>query len=113
MVRPDPTLPGSDLVLQGLEDLDAGVESPEAMLVAEAAPRLRDLGLVVPRSPHRYPSHRLYELLAEIYGAAAHSRYNAYLRRMVGFCRAAASTSDRLAVAEPIQGAERSDAPAG
>jgi hypothetical protein len=35
------------------------------------------------------PEHRLYELLAGVYGNAAHSRYNALQRRLVSFARAA------------------------
>jgi hypothetical protein len=35
------------------------------------------------------PSHRLYELLAQTDGSAAHSRYNALVRRIVSFARAA------------------------
>jgi hypothetical protein len=36
------------------------------------------------------PELRLYNLLAERYGDAAHSKYNALLRRLVSFERAAA-----------------------
>jgi hypothetical protein len=36
------------------------------------------------------PEHRLYQLLAAAHGDAAHSRYNALLRRLVSFERAAA-----------------------
>jgi hypothetical protein len=35
------------------------------------------------------PEHRLYTLLARDHPAAAHSRYNALIRRLVSFERAA------------------------
>ena len=44
-------LPGADLIRQGLQDLDAGVESVPAMLVLVGAPRLRRLGISVEDSP--------------------------------------------------------------
>lgn len=49
---------------------------------------MRRLGYVVPaESPE--PEHRLYTVLARIDARAAHSRYNALLRRLVSFERAA------------------------
>ena len=82
-------LPGHDLVSRGLVDLAAGDESVEALLVAIGEPRLRGLGIEVP--PHRLdePEHRLYLLLAREDSATAHSRYNALIRRLVSFERAA------------------------
>jgi hypothetical protein len=82
-------LPGADLVRQGLADLVRGVESVPALLVAIGAPRLRRLGLPVPEVPISSPEHRLYELLASVEPDAAHSRYNALIRRLVSFERAA------------------------
>jgi hypothetical protein len=82
-------LPGGDLVEQGLMDLDCGVESAEALLVSMAAPRLRALGFEVP-TPITEPELRLYRKLAADYGNGAHSRYNALVRRIVSFQRAAA-----------------------
>jgi hypothetical protein len=41
-------LPGADLVSTGLADLSAGRESIEALLVAVASERLRELGRTVP-----------------------------------------------------------------
>jgi hypothetical protein len=35
------------------------------------------------------PEHRLYKLLSDQYGNAAHSRYNALVRRLVSYERAA------------------------
>lgn len=80
-------LPGGDLIARGLEDLGNGVESAEALLVAIGAPRLRALGLRVPDLPGA--EHRLYLLLAREDPDSAHGRYNALVRRLVSFERAA------------------------
>jgi len=85
----DATLPGSDLIAQGLDDLLRGVESVPALLVSIGAPRLRRLGFQV-RDPIPSPEHRLYELLCLAGADAAHSRYNALVRRLVSFERAVA-----------------------
>jgi hypothetical protein len=81
-------LPGGDLVAIGLEDLAAGAETVPALLVSIGAPRLRRLGLPISRTITN-PEHRLYELLAHDNAAEAHSRYNALIRRLVSFERAA------------------------
>jgi hypothetical protein len=80
-------LPGNDLVSKGFRDLEVGIESVEALLVSIGAPRLRRLGLPVGR-PIEGAEHRLYLLLAERHGDAAHSRYNALIRRLASFERA-------------------------
>ena len=82
------SLPGEELVTEGLEDLQAGVESIPALLVSIGAPRLERLGLRV-LAPIPNPEHRLYELLRAQDPDAAHSRYNALVRRLVSFERAA------------------------
>jgi hypothetical protein len=84
-------LPGGDLVAAGLRDLRAGVESIESALVRIGATNLRAHGFDVssgdgPKSPEL----TLYALLADKYGNAAHSQYNALLRRLVSFERALA-----------------------
>ena len=81
-------LPGADLVRAGLRDIERGVtDSIEALLVQIGAPRLRRLGFdVADAAP--YPEDRLYEKLAEVHGNAAHSQYNALIRRLVSFERA-------------------------
>jgi hypothetical protein len=83
-------LPGGDLIEAGLEDLSHGLLSEPALLVLIGAPRLRQLGVAVPPSPIRDPEHRLYRLLADREGDAAHARYNALVRRLVSYERAAA-----------------------
>lgn len=90
--RPASTLPGADLVSQGLDDLDRGVESAEALLVSIGAPRLRAIGYRIERTIPS-PEHRLYRLLAGQDADAAHSRYNALVRRLVSFERAARCAS--------------------
>lgn len=82
-------LPGAELVVAGLRDLAVGAQSVEALLVSIGAPRLSSLGFVVPE-PVADPEHRLYKLLAEDDPDSAHSRYNALVRRLVSFERAAA-----------------------
>lgn len=88
-------LPGGDLVSQGMEDLRHGVESAQALLVQMFAPRLQRLALDVPvHDPSdELPGHRLYALLQRSHGDAAHSRYNALVRRLVSFVRAAECVS--------------------
>ncbi|MHB8691964.1 MAG: hypothetical protein ACYDHH_12030 [Solirubrobacteraceae bacterium] len=86
------SLPGHDLVADGLEDLAAGRETAAAMLVSMAASRLRAVGIDVPTSTVGVPSHRLYALL-EQEGPGAHSRYNALVGRLVSFARAAEGIS--------------------
>jgi hypothetical protein len=85
-------LPGAEFVMRGLEDLGRGVESVEALLVSIGAPRLERLRIHVPQ-PLSSPEHRLYKRLAAENGEAAHSRYNALLRRLVSFERAAECAS--------------------
>jgi hypothetical protein len=87
-------LPGEDLVREGLADLQRGVESVESLLVSIGAPRLRRLEISVPE-PLPEPHSRLYELLSERHGDAAHSRYNALIRRLVSFERSRAIRSLR------------------
>jgi len=82
-------LPGADLVEQGISDLRARRETKEALLVSIGSPRLRMLGVDVPQ-PIAQPEHRLYELLAREDVDAAHGRYNALVRRLVSYERAAA-----------------------
>ena len=88
----DDALPGYDLVSEGLRDLALGKESAAALLVSIGAPRLRRIGIAV-RSPIPDAEHRLYQLLAREHGDDAHSRYNALIRRLVSFERAAECAS--------------------
>jgi hypothetical protein len=94
--RPDAAVPGADLVATGLADLAEGRQSDCALLVLIAAPRLRCLGIPVPKLQRmefgirdsRQPyEHQLYARLDERLGAAAHSYYNSLIRRMVSYAR--------------------------
>jgi len=90
------SLPGGDLVARGLDDLRHGSSSVASLLVEVGAPRLRSLGLDVPASQEEaLPEHRLYAKLAALHGDAAHSRYNALVRRLVSFERTLACASRR------------------
>jgi hypothetical protein len=81
-------LPGGEMVRRGLDDLERGVESTAALLVSIGSPRLRRLGFQVV-DPFPDPEHRLYLRLAGERGLGAHSSYNALIRRLVSFERAA------------------------
>jgi len=85
----DAVLPGEDLIEAGLKDLQAGRETIAALLVAIGSPRLRRLGLALPEHLPHNPEHRLYNLLAQDDQDSAHSRYNAFIRRLVSYERAA------------------------
>jgi hypothetical protein len=86
------SLPGAELVDRGIADLRDGHKSAEALLVSIGAPRLRTVGVIVP-APIASPEHKLYALLAREKGDGAHSAYNALIRRLVSFERAAACAS--------------------
>lgn len=81
--------PGEELVTRGIRDLAEGRESVASLLVSIGAPRLRRIGVKVPDSTFDSPEHRLYRLLSESEPDSAHSRYNALIRRLVSFERAA------------------------
>jgi len=83
-------LPGGDLIEAGLADLERRDESIAALLVSIGGPRLRRLGYSVP-DVFDNPGHRLYALLAHEDAGSAHGRYNALIRRLVSFERAAES----------------------
>ena len=81
--------PGYSVVREGLHDLEAKRETIPALLVLVGAPRLRKLGIEVPASKVTEPEHRLYAKLAAEDSDSAHSRYNALIRELVSFERAA------------------------
>ena len=82
-------LPGAELIEAGLIDLREQRETVAALLVAIGAPRLRRLGIELPTTLPDNPEHRLYELLSKDEPDSAHSRYNAFIRRLVSYERAA------------------------
>lgn len=82
--------PGEDLVQRGLRDLSEGNSSLLAFLVLIGAPRLRRLGISIPggRALSSGPEHALYHRLQTENPETAHSRYNAFIRRLVSYERA-------------------------
>ncbi len=82
-------LPGAELIEEGIRDLRRGVESVPALLVSIGHPRLRQLFDDLPPPVADSPEHRLYERLSRSDPARAHSAYNALIRRLVSFERAA------------------------
>jgi hypothetical protein len=80
--------PGGDLVRAGLADLARGVASENALLVSIGAERLARAGVALPAAPLADPEQRLYASLAERDPDAAHSRFNALVRRLTSFERA-------------------------
>jgi len=82
------SLPASELIATGIQDLLSERETVPALLVAIGAPKLRSLGLDIPQQLPSNPEHRLYDLLAASEPDSAHSRYNALIRRLVSFERA-------------------------
>lgn len=89
MKRRQRALPGDELIRQGIRDLEAGRETVEALLVSIGADRLRAAGLRLPSAVLPHPEHALYLLLARTDPDSAHGRYNALVRRLVSFERAA------------------------
>ena len=81
------TLPGADLVEEGVADLAARRETVASLLVSVGARRLRALGHALP-SPFPDAELRLYRLIAHTYGDGAHSQYNSLVRRLVSYARA-------------------------
>ena len=81
--------PGEDLIEKGLADLAEGRETIYSLLVSIGAYRLRRAGIAVPKNEFSNPEHRLYHLLSKEDSDSAHSRYNALIRRLVSFERAA------------------------
>lgn len=88
-VSPLDELPGAELVLPGLRDVQEGRITIAACLVWIAFPRLERAGLIANRSPAPIldPELLLYRLLQQE-GGNAYGRYNALLRRLVSFERA-------------------------
>ncbi|MDQ6910725.1 MAG: hypothetical protein M3Z84_08105 [Actinomycetota bacterium] len=89
MVTPASEIPGSELVEAGLRDLIDGRHSVAALIVSIGAPRLRQLGFDID-APIDDADQALYLLLAAEDSDGAHGRYNALVRRLVSFERAAA-----------------------
>ena len=90
-------LPGADLVIEGLKELETADLGECGFLVLAASPRLRSLGIDVPGRPDvPLPvEHQLYSLLESTHGDGAYSRYNSLMRRIVSFGQALAHIRSR------------------
>jgi hypothetical protein len=84
-------VPGGEIVERGLRDLRDGTLSEEALLALIARDRLLALGIDVPfvDVTPATPEHLLYSALEQRLPSGAHSAYNALIRRIVSFARAA------------------------
>ena len=90
-------LPGADLVLRGLKELEGAELGECGLLVLAASPRLRSLGINVPERPEvPLPyEHQLYAFLEITHRDGAYSRYNSLMRRIVSFENALAHIRSR------------------
>lgn len=95
--EPYTDLPGGDLISTGLTDLRRGVrDTPESLLVAAAATRLRAAGVPVPAGAEDPDATQtLYHLLGREHGTDAHGRYLALRRQLESFARAAEHAARR------------------
>ena len=84
----DGDLPGEEMVVRGIAALERGEKTIEALLVSIGAARLRLIGLAIPTT-FPEPEDALWDLLAADDPANVHSAYNALIRRLVSFERAA------------------------
>ena len=84
-------LPGADLIANGVQAHRRREIMVDSLLVAIGSPRLHRLGLDLPERSTlcERPEIELYRLLGERYGRDAHQRYNALIRRLVSYERAA------------------------
>src|SRR5579862_2850711 len=83
-------LPGAELVLSGIAELQAAEPTECSLLALIARPRLRREGVEIPARPD-FPQpyeHALYSLLEQTHGDDAYGRYNSLLRRLNSFCHA-------------------------
>lgn len=86
--EPESRPPAHELIEAGIRDLRERRETMAALLVSIGAPKLRSLGMNIPDPLLTNPEHRLYDLLANDNPDAAHSKYNALIRKLVSFERA-------------------------
>jgi hypothetical protein len=83
-------LPGSELILPGLEDLQQGRNNTiGSLLIAIASVRLTAAGLDIPNKPlMSEPELALYAHLQNERNSDAYSYYNALLNSLNSFCNA-------------------------
>ena len=78
-------LPGANGIRRGLRDARRGVWSAEALLIAVAPTRLRELGLELPASLPGDAELALYTQLGRDGVADPYARYNSLLRELDSF----------------------------
>jgi len=80
-------LPGAELVVKGLADLERRAHTAESLLVSVATQRLSRAGIGFPDGVEipEEPELQLYALLYEEEPQGAYARYNALIRRLVKF----------------------------
>ena len=83
------TLPGGELMLEGLQGWRSGRTTIPSCLVAIAFGKFRSAGLVEGEPPFREAELVLYDLLRKE-GGNAYGRYNSLIRELVSFGRALA-----------------------
>lgn len=74
------------MLTEGLQDLNAGVRTENALLMLVGRPRLERCGIPVPPSfrGDQGPEHELYDLLVSRLGREkGYSHYNSLIRRLV------------------------------
>lgn len=89
-------LPGWEIVDAGLHDIANGrLTSINALVVAEARPKLRSLGVPVPSVSGKISNGRilLYKKMGKLHGAMGYVRFCALLKRVDSFNNALASIS--------------------
>lgn len=89
-------LPGAELILPGLEDLQNGKnDTVGALLIAIALTRLTNAGLTIPKTPlAAEPELTLYAHLKNE-RTDAYPYYNALLASLVSFCNALELTNQQ------------------
>ena len=83
-----PNLPGADLIEAGIAALDRGERTIEALLVALAAERLRDIGLTIPQDADQIATPNLALYAAVRHAGGDYFDYNALLGRLSSFADA-------------------------
>lgn len=81
-------LPGADWIRRGLDDARAGRWTAEALAVAVAPTRPRNLGLDLPAELPEHPELALHALLQREGCEDAYGRYDALLRELDSFMEA-------------------------
>jgi len=82
------SLPGGEMIRKGYLELMERKITQSSLLLLIGARRLRNAGLAIPFIEGNH-EHSLYDLLSQHDSDSAHSRYNALIRTLVSFERAA------------------------